>query len=50
MAEFFDVLKNHNTEIFKKVFSKVMPMQLAKFNLGKLFDNETTKKFVVIVL
>jgi len=50
MAEFFDVQKNHNTDVFKKVFSKTLPMLLAKFNLGKLLENETTKKIVLIVL
>ena len=50
MAEFFDVQKNHNTDVFKKVFSKTLPMLLAKFNFGKLLDNETTKKFALIVL
>ena len=50
LANFFDLLKNQNFELFQRMFSKTQPTMLQKCNLMEYWENESMQKNILTIL
>ena len=50
LANFFDLLKNQNFELFQRVFAKTQPTMLKNCNLMQYWENESMQKNILTIL